>query len=237
MPTRDTKAQGVYTWAFIFRGLPIPTRSSQTSPLLEQELDARISPYLGDRQHTYEVNKQSVEHEAALDGLYVVRTSVAEETMSAEDAVRSYKRLANVERAFRSIKTVDLHIRPIHHRLEGRVRAHMLLCMLAYYIQWHMQEALRPMLFADEDQAAKATRDPVAPAKRSAAASKKATSRVLPDGDKVTSFRSLLKNLATITRSTFAPINAKNEKQRFTMLTRASPMQAKAFALLDTIQM
>lgn len=186
---------------------------------------------------TYEVNKQSVEHEAALDGLYVVRTSVAEETMSAEDAVRSYKRLANVERAFRSIKTVDLHIRPIHHRLEGRVRAHMLLCMLAYYIQWHMQEALRPMLFADEDQAAKATRDPVAPAKRSAAASKKATSRVLPDGDKVTSFRSLLKNLATITRSTFAPINAKNEKQRFTMLTRASPMQAKAFALLDTIQM
>ena len=100
----------------------------------------------------------------------MIRTSLDAKHLSAEDAVRSYKQLGRVERAFRAIKTMDLQIRPIHHRLEGRVRAHIFLCMLAYYVQWHMMEAWRELLFFDEDQDAKATRDPVAPAKRSPAA-------------------------------------------------------------------
>lgn len=184
----------------------------------------------------YALRQASIDEEAMLDGVYVVRTSLAAEAMSADEAVRSYKRLANVERAFRSMKTVDLHVRPIHHRLETRVRAHIFLCMLAYYIEWHMKEALRPLLFADEDQAAKNVRDPVAPAKRSRAALQKIQDRQLEDGTTVHSFRSLLKNLATITRSTFAPKAAKTASQNFTMTTRESPLQARAFALLRGIE-
>jgi transposase len=185
----------------------------------------------------FTIDQASVDDEASLDGVYVVRTSVPEERMPPAEAVRSYKRLANVERAFRSMKTVDLHVRPIHHRLENRVRAHILLCMLAYYIQWHMQEALRSMLFFDEDLAAKAARDPVAPAQRSSAAQTKARTQTTADGELVMSLRSLLKNLATITRSTFAPKNAKSATQSFTMITRASPLQTKAFELLALIQL
>jgi hypothetical protein len=115
----------------------------------------------------YQILEPQVAAEAALDGIYVIRTGLPKKQMSAPDAVRSYKALTQVERAFRSLKTVDLKIRPIHHRLESRVRAHIFLCMLSYYVEWHMIEAWRPLLFADEDQAAKAKRDPVAPAKRS----------------------------------------------------------------------
>ena len=107
-----------------------------------------------------------------------------------------------MERAFRSLKTVDLEVRPIHHRLEDRVRAHIFLCMLAYYVEWHMREAWRELTFADEDQDAKATRDPVAPARRSAAAQKKARTRALADGTPVHCFRTLLEDLATIVRNT-----------------------------------
>jgi transposase len=131
------------------------------------------------------VNEERVAAEAALDGIYVLRTRLPATRLSADDTVRSYKLLANVERAFRSIKTVDLNVRPIHHRLGDRVRAHIFLCMLAQYVRWHMQEAWRPLLFCDEDQQAKATRDPVAPAKRSDDASKKAADKVLEDGTPV----------------------------------------------------
>jgi transposase len=117
----------------------------------------------------------------------VIRTSLSEKRADDEQAVRHYKKLANVERAFRSIKTVDLKVRPIHHHLENRVRAHIFLCMLAYYIEWHMREAWRPILFADEDQAAKETRDPVAPATRSDGAAKKAATKYLEDGTVVQS--------------------------------------------------
>ena len=113
------------------------------------------------------INATRVAEEAALDGLYVIRTGVAAERLSSDDAVRNYKRLAVVEQAFRSLKTVNLEVRPIYHRLADRVRAHLLLCMLAYYVKWHMMEAWRPLLFADEDQAAKTSRDPVAAAMRS----------------------------------------------------------------------
>jgi len=112
--------------------------------------------------------QDAIEAEAALDGLYVIRTSLEAQRMDAPSCVRSYKALSNVERAFRSLKTMDLKVRPIHHRLAERVRAHILLCMLAYYVEWHMRQAWAPLMFADTDQAAKATRDPVAPAKRSA---------------------------------------------------------------------
>src|SRR6266436_1360406 len=118
----------------------------------------------------YQILEPQVAAEAALDGIYVIRTGLPKKQMSAPDAVRSYKALTQVERAFRSLKTVDLKIRPIHHRLESRVRAHIFLCMLSYYLEWHMIEAWRSLLFADEDQAAKVKRDPVAPAKRSTSA-------------------------------------------------------------------
>jgi transposase len=126
--------------------------------------------------------QDAIEAEAALDGLYVIRTSLEAQRMDAPSCVRSYKALSNVERAFRSLKTMDLKVRPIHHRLAERVRAHILLCMLAYYVEWHMRQAWAPLMFADTDQAAKATRDPVAPAKRSAAAQRKAQSKVIDDG-------------------------------------------------------
>ena len=149
----------------------------------------------------YSVNEKRVTEEAALDGIYIVRTSLPPERMSPEDAVRNYKALSNVERAFRSMKTVDLLVRPIHHRTEDRVRAHIFLCMLSYYVQWHMMQAWRPITFADEDQDAKATRDPVAPAKRSEEALAKAALKTSKNDEPVHSFRSLLEHLGSIVRN------------------------------------
>jgi len=142
--------------------------------------------------------EQQIAAEAALDGLYVIRTSVPKKQMSSAEAVRSYKALAEVERAFRAMKTIDLHIRPIHHRLEDRVRAHIFLCMLAYYVEWHMREAWRELMFADEDLERKKHRDPVAAAERSDAALEKVTTRKLKNGSLVHSFRTLLEDLSTI---------------------------------------
>jgi hypothetical protein len=169
--------------------------------------------------------------EAALDGIYVIRTNVDGATLSAADAVRHYKRLSQVERAFRSLKTVDLHIRPIHHHVADRVRSHIFLCMLAYYVQWHMQEAWRPLLFADEDQAAKAHRDPVAPATRSAAAELKVATRQLEDGTPVHSFRTLLQHLATIVRNV-CRMRGHAEAATFTVTTTPTPEQRRAYDLL-----
>ncbi len=147
-----------------------------------------------------EIDKEKVNKEAALDGIYVIRTSL--EKLPAADAVRHYKSLGQVERAFRSIKTMDLEVRPINHRLEERVKAHIFFCMLAYYVKWQMMEAWRPLLFADEDQQAKQTRDPVAQAQRSAEAIEKMQSKRLTDGSIAHSFQSLLRNLSTIVRNT-----------------------------------
>jgi len=160
------------------------------------------------------------------------RYGVAKRTMGSDDAVRNYKALSSVERAFRSLKTVDLKVRPIHHRLENRVRAHILLCMLAYYVEWHMREAWQALLFADEDQAAKATRDPVAPARRSDAADRKASSKKLEDGTPVHSFRTLLEELSTIVRNT---CRVPKTDPTFPMLTIPNDLQLSARELVDKI--
>jgi transposase len=189
-----------------------------------------------DNQFSFEIDEEKVSAEAALDGIYVIRTSLAGE-LSAEDAVRHYKALSQVERAFRSIKTMDLEIRPIHHYQEQRVRAHLFLCMLAYYVKWHMMEAWRPLLFADEDQQAKQTRDPVAPAKRSTDAEKKAQSKKRPDGSPVHSFQSLLRNLAAIVRNTCQSRDMEAGTPSFIIDTQPTQNQQKAFQLLKAIRM
>ena len=188
-----------------------------------------------DKRFTYALDEENIQAEAALDGVYVIRTSLDKERISDEDAVRSYKQLTYVERAFRSMKTMDLQVRPIHHRLEGRVRAHIFLCMLAYYVQWHMVDAWRELLFVDEDQAAKATRDPVAPAQRSAGALRKAQVRVLEDGSPVHSFRTLLSDLGTIVRNQCRVPGADANAPPLEITTTPNAQQKRAYELLDTI--
>ena len=157
---------------------------------------------IGDDSFSFARKHEAIIAEAALDGIYIIRTSVDAQRMDAADCVRNYKALTNVERAFRSLKTVDLKVRPIHHRTADRVRAHILLCMLAYYVEWHMRQAWAALMFADTDQAAKATRDPVAPATRSDEAIDKIHHRKLDDGTPVHSFRTLIDELVTIVRNT-----------------------------------
>ena len=189
-----------------------------------------------DTAFSFSVNEQRVAAEAALDGVYVIRTSAAEAAMSAEAAVLNYKRLAEVERAFRTLKGVDLQVRPIRHRLEERVKAHIFLSRLAYYVQWHLAEAWKPLLFADETTAGEAReRDPAAPAKRSAAALAKVQSRRLPDGAPALSFHGLLAHLATIVRNTMRRTDAKPAEATFTLTTRPSPKQQQALDLAAAI--
>ena len=183
----------------------------------------------------FEIDPDKVDAEAALDGIYVVRTSLPDTRMDADQTVRSYKLLSNVERAFRCFKTVDLMVRPIRHRLENRVRAHIFLCMLAYYVQWHMMEAWRPMLYADEDQQAKDSRDPVAAAKRSDEAMGKVHTKQLPDGSRVHSLRSLFNHLSAIVRNTCRCLNTRSNKAIFSMDTNPDATQKKALDLLKTI--
>lgn len=180
----------------------------------------------------WERDEEKIAEEAALDGIYVIRTNVPATEIGPEDAVRAYKSLSRVERAFRSFKGVDLKVRPVHHRLEGRVRAHVFLCMLAYHVEWHMRRALAPMLFDDHDPAAAqaARSSPVAPARRSNAARAKAGTKRTPDGLPVHSFRSLLGDLATLTRNRVRP--AVPGATGADMLARPTPLQAKAFRLL-----
>ncbi len=179
---------------------------------------------------------RNIAAEAALDGIYVIRTSLPATRMDAADCVRHYKSLARVERAFRILKSIDLRIRPIHHRLADRVRAHIFLCMLAYYVEWHLREVWRELLFADTDQAAKATRDPVAPARRSAAAERKASTRTLEDGTPTHSFATLMDELSTIVRNTCRTPHAGPDTHTFEVVTTANPKQRRAFELIKCIQ-
>jgi hypothetical protein len=174
----------------------------------------------------------SIAREAALDGIYVVRTSVAATALASDEAVRAYKRLAQVERAFRSLKSVDLKIRPIHHRLEDRVRAHVFLCMLAYYVEWHMREALAPMLFDDDDPAAAeaARRSVVAPAQRSPRAQRKTVTKLTDEGAPVHSFRTLLSDLATVAKNRILPTT--KQPVTFDLITTPTRLQQHAFDLL-----
>jgi transposase len=187
-----------------------------------------------DQQFDFEIDRGKVSAEAALDGIYVIRTSL-EKALSAEDAVRHYKALSQVERAFRSIKTMDLEVRPIHHYQEKRVRTHLFLCLLAYYVKWHMMEAWRPLLFADEDQQAKQERDPVTPAERSLEAADKVGSKRLPDGSPAHSFQTLLRNLASIVRNSCRSRDA--DTPAFVIDTQRTEQQHKAFELLKAFKM
>jgi len=180
----------------------------------------------------YERKTANIEREKSLDGIYVIRTSVKTEALSSQQVVASYKSLSGVERAFRSLKTVDLHVRPIHHRLSDRVRAHILLCVLAYYVEWNMRQLLAPILFDDHDkpQAQASRTSIVAPAQRSSAARRKAFTKQTGDGLPVHSFQTLLADLATIVKNRIEP----NDKTipAFDMLTTPTNIQQRAFDLL-----
>jgi len=175
----------------------------------------------------------AIDAEAANDGIYIVRTSLAAEVLDDAATVRSYKSLSQVERAFRCIKTVDLHVRPVHHWLADRVRAHVFLCMLAYYLEWHMRRKLAPLLFDDTDkEAVEALRTSVvASARRSPEAIRKQNTGITLDGLPVHSFRTLLADLATLARNTI--ITAITPGYPLTVLTRPTPVQRRAFELME----
>ena len=190
---------------------------------------------IGEKSLAWQIREEQVAAEAALDGIYVIRTSLEKTELSSEDAVRSYKLLSGVERAFRSMKSMDLDVRPIRHHLETRVRAHIFQCMLAYYVKWHMNEAWRPLLFCDEELEAKKSRDPVAPAERSAAALEKAHSKQLDDKRAVHSFQTLMSRLSAIVRNVCRPAGA-NEGPTFEITTIPDKTQQQAIALLEAIE-
>jgi transposase len=185
-----------------------------------------------DASFSFERDQPRIDREAALDGIYVVRTTVPGEVLSGERVVESYKGLSVVERVFRCLKTVDLKVRPIHHHLEDRVRSHVFLCLLAYYVEWHMRRALAPLLFDDDDraQARAARRSVVAPAERSARAKRKATTKRTDDGGPVHSFQTLLEDLATIAKNRIQPTDS--SAPAFDVITRPTPFQQRALDLL-----
>jgi len=183
----------------------------------------------------FKIDDEKVAAEAALDGIYIVRTSLTAQRLCAEDTVRSYKSLSEVERAFRSLKTVDLKVRPIRHRLEERVRAHIFLCMLAYYVEWHMREAWCPLLFADEDQERLKTRDPVAPATRSDAALEKVHTKRLEDGTEAHSFKTLLKLMSQIVRNECKVKGGCADAPTFEIVTTPDEKQERAYDLIEKI--
>lgn len=185
-----------------------------------------------DDSFAYEPDPDRIGHDCALDGIYIIRTSVPAQDLSPQDTVRAYKSLSNVEKAFRTFKSVDLKVRPIHHHLADRVRAHVLMCMLAYYVEWHMRRNLAPILFEDDDkQTADLLRHSVvAPAKRSVRAMRKAQTKKTEDGTPVHSFSGVMANLATIVRNRIQPKIAGVE--HFHKITTPSPFQQKALDLL-----
>ena len=186
-------------------------------------------------------NEEKIREEAALDGLYVIRTSLSQEVLGAEKTVGAYKSLSQVERAFRSGKQVDVEIRPIYHRLSDRVKAHVFLCMLAYYVEWQMKQKLAPLLFAEEDRegAAQKRTDIVSPAVSSDATQKKACTHRTSDDLPVQTFGGLLDDLGTLVKNMMQA--GKDEGACFTMLTRSTPFQQKELDLhcvaLDPLNM
>ena len=184
-----------------------------------------------DTTFTFRRDEDKVATEAALDGLYIVRSNVEPQQMDATQTVRAYKNLSKVERAFRSLKSVDLKVRPLHHRRADRVRAHVLLCMLAYYVEWHMRQKLAPLLFDDHDPQAgeQRRRSVVAPAKRSPAALAKAARKRTADDLPVHSFRTLLTDLGTLTVNT---LRVADTGASFPLQTRPTPVQQRCFELL-----
>lgn len=195
----------------------------------------KVAKYFGveitDHSFRFWRDEERIGQDAAIDGFYVIRTSAAEDSFSSLETVRMYKGLSQVERVFRSLKSVDLKVRPIRHHLEKRVRAHVFLCMLAYYVEWHMRGALAPILFDDDHKTESEALRPsaVAPAQRSAQARKKAAHGRTEDGLPVHSFQTLLEDLATVTRNT---VRVKTSEAVFTDFAIPTPLQQKAFELL-----
>jgi len=185
-----------------------------------------------DNSFSYRRNTKKIEEEKALDGIYIIRTDVPKEVLDSSQTVRSYKKLSVVERAFRCMKTVDLKVRPIHHHLDKRVRSHVFMCMLAYYVEWHMRQLLAPVLFDDDDpESAKALRtSEVAPAQRSPSAKQKAFTKKTQYGAPVHSFQTLLKDLATIVKNKIR--QKQTQSPTFEMTTLPTPIQQRAFDLL-----
>ena len=177
---------------------------------------------------------QKIAREAAMDGLYVIRTSVTTERLSDASTVRAYKDLSKVEQAFRCFKTVDLKVRPIYHWVSRRVRAHLLICMLAYYLEWHLRQCWAPLLFEEHDKAAAQALRPsvVAPAQRSEKARRKAQSKRTEEGYVVHSFATLLDDLGTIVRNRIVPKHPGLGTHEFTMQTNMTAAQRRAFELL-----
>jgi len=191
---------------------------------------------IGNGRLQWSRNEESIEEEKGLDGIYVIRTSETTERFSAADTVRSYKNLSQVERVFRTLKT-DLRIRPINHRLVETVRAHVFLCLLSYYVEWHMRQALAPLLFDDEElEADRAKRDPIAPAESSASAKKKKARRKTPDGFVIHSFETLIEHLSTQCRNYCYPRDVAESETRIEIVTDPTPLQARAFDLLKCTQ-
>jgi len=187
---------------------------------------------IADNRFAFERDEESIERESQLDGIYVLRTSESRNDFSKEDTVRTYKSLSQVEQAFRCLKGVDLRVRPIRHRSADHVRAHVFLCVLAYYVEWYMRKALAPVLFEDEQlDELRATRDPVAKAEPSASVKQKKATRRTPDGWPVQSFQTLMKNLATRCCNR---CRAGNDKAQVTFheVTEPTPLQAHVFELL-----
>jgi transposase len=217
-----------------------------TNPLRGQaEIGLRVGKVIGkykmkkhfewtieEDRFTFARDEENIQAEKLLDGLYVVRTSLGAETMGANQVVQTYKSLSRVERAFRSIKTVDLKLRPIHHRTDDRIRSHVFLCMLAYYVEWHMREKLQEVLFDDcEKQSANASRQsPVSPAARSQSAREKDCTRETETGCRVQSFQDMLSDMATLTRNR---IRVGEFDSEYDKLTTPTAYQRRVLELLN----
>jgi hypothetical protein len=187
---------------------------------------------IGEGSFEWKRREEAIARETELDGIYVIRTSVPREKLSAEDAVRTYKSLSLVERAFRCLKGVDLLVRPIHHRDEDRVRAHIFLCMLAYHVEWHMRRALAPLLFHDEDiEVDRKMRDPVAPAQPSPSVIRKKRTKKTDDGLTVHSFKDLIANLG-LRAKVLCRFGVDPTAPLVTRIGESTPLQARAFELL-----
>jgi transposase/ribosomal protein L35 len=187
---------------------------------------------IGEGKFQWSRRQQTIEQEAKLDGIYIIRTSELVERLSAADTVRSYKSLAQVERAFRTLKGVDLLIRPIRHRTEDRVPAHIFLCLLAYYVEWHLRRVWAPLLFEDEQLAQeRRRRDPILPATGSPSAQEKKLTRQTADGFPVHSFATLMAELASRARVTYG-LKSEESTPSFQQVPEPTPLQAKAYALL-----
>jgi len=201
--------------------------------LARSKMGKHFSVQFTDDSFHFERKQDNIAQEAALDGIYVIRTSLPKRELDAESVVRAYKELANVERAFRSIKTFDLKVRPVYHYSADRVRSHIFLCMLAYYVEWHMREALAPVLFGEEDPDAAALQRQsiVAPAKASPAAENKARTQYTADGAPVHSFRTLMSDLSTVALN-FVRTGNSQDSATFTVITTPTPLQQNVLSRL-----